>query len=377
MRIAYILNMMAPYTSQIFERVAKRRDCQLLVIYETAMEPNRKWAPEQSPAYDHVVLKSLTLDLTSIVSEAYLHVPWRPLHVLRRFAPDVVVAGGAGIWSSPTNVLALAACRLHRWAFVPICESFNRKDPPLPQRVLAPWVRRFYGSGDAWLVSGTRAAERAISLGADPARTLLSPMIPALPLEEAAVPTSLPVRANGRTRYLFVGRLVEGKGIDVLLDAFARLDDGELWIAGEGPLRPRVEAAAVHDDRIRLHGHLGWRELQALYRQADALVLPSLYDVWGLVVNEALAHGIPVIATDQVGAATDLLEPGVTGFVVAAGSSLALAGAMRELAAWDESRRQVCSVRARAKVASYNPDVAAETLVEAGRLALEHRAARV
>lgn len=374
-RIAQILNMMAPYTSQIFEVVAKRPDCQLLVIYETAMEPNRRWA-EEHPTYDHVVLKSWTLDLTPIVPEAYLHIPWRPLRVLRRFAPDVVVAAGAGIWSSPTNVLALAACRAHRWAFVPICESFNRQNPPLPQRMLAPWIRHFYRSGDAWLVSGTRAAERAISLGADPARTVISPMIPALPLDDGAFSTNVHPRVNERTKYLFVGRLLALKGIDVLLDAFAQVEGGELWIAGDGPLRPRVEAAAAGDNRIRLHGHLGWTELQAMYREADALVLPSLYDVWGLVVNEALAHGVPVIASDQVGAATDLLEPGVTGLVVPAGSSAALASAMREVAGWDESRRAVCAATARARVASYNPDVAAAMLIEAGRIAVQHRAAR-
>jgi len=71
-----------------------------------------------------------------------------------------------------------------------------------------------------------------------------------------------------------------------------------------------------------------WEALPALYAEADALVLPSRHDGWGLVVNEALASGIPVVATTAVGAATDLLREGETGFLVPPADVGALATAL-------------------------------------------------
>ena len=141
----------------------------------------------------------------------------------------------------------------------------------------------------------------------------------------------------GQPRYLFVGRFIERKGIDVLLAAFRRVDRGELWLAGDGPLRSYVEGEAQEDPRIRVLGYADEEALPELYRQADILVVPSHFEPWGLVVHEGLAHGLPVIATDQVAAADDLVDSGVNGYVVPAGSHEALAEAMGLVAEWAPS----------------------------------------
>ena len=105
-------------------------------------------------------------------------------------------------------------------------------------------------------------------------------------------------------------------------------------IVGDGPLREAVEAAASQDPRIRLLGHRDGEALADAYRDAHVLIVPSLYEPWGLVVHEGLAHGLPVIATDQVGAGDDLIESGTNGYVVPAGSAQALAEAMQAVAGW-------------------------------------------
>jgi glycosyltransferase involved in cell wall biosynthesis len=373
LRVAVLTNMIAPYTTQIFERLAAFERCELVVVYETAMEPNRSWETPPALPYRHVVLRSLTLDLRRVVPEAFLHVPWRPLAALKRFRPDVVVAGG-GAWTSPTNLAALQARRRGRWAFVPVYESTPRTEPSLLQRAARPFSRRMMGSGDAWIVSGSRALRRVVELGADPERTFIAPTIPSLPLD-AVEEVSRPVDGGRPFTYLYVGRLVEEKGLRYLVEAIRHVPNGRLWLAGEGPLRAELEATSP-PDRVQLFGHLGWSELQRLYREADALVFPSLYDVWGLVVNEALAHGLPVIASDQVGAVDDLIEPGVNGLVVPARSAPALAKAMRELATWDEGRRERGAALGREKVAWYRPEVAAELMLAACDAAAAHAARR-
>lgn len=373
LRVAILTNMIAPYTTQIFERLASFERCELLVVYETAMEPNRSWqAPLRLP-YRHVVLRSLTIDLRRVVPEAFLHVPWRPLAELARFRPDVVVAGG-GAWTSPTNLAALQARRRAGWALVPVYESTPRLDPSLLQRAAAPFSRRMMSSGDAWIVSGSRAFQRIVQLGADPERTFIAPTIPSLPLDSVEPLPRLADPGKPFT-YLYVGRLVEEKGLHYLVEAIRHVPGARLRLAGEGPLRRELEAAAP-PDTVEFCGHLDWSELQALYRDADALVFPSLHDVWGLVVNEALAHGLPVIATDQVGAVDDLIEEGVNGLVVPARSAPALAKAMREVATWDADRRERGAALGREKVAWYRPEVAAELMLAAGETAAAHVAAR-
>ena len=227
-------------------------------------------------------------------------------------------------------------------------------------------------SADAWLVYGTRHARDVRELGADPARTVIAP-ITALAPEHPAVRQG--TATPGVVRYLYVGRLIERKGLDVLLEAFRRLEAGELWVAGDGPLRGEVEAAAAREPRLRLLGHLEGEALADVYREADVLIVPSYYEPWGLVVHEALAHGLPVIVSDQVGAGDDLVEPGANGYVVPAGSPQALAEAMEALTAWTAEQWQAVAARSDERLAAYSVDRGVEGFVRGCSLALQHRRA--
>jgi glycosyltransferase involved in cell wall biosynthesis len=377
LRIAVIVNMVAPYTKPLFERLAARDDCRLLVVSETPMERDRRWAPEVDLPFDHVLLDSWTLDLSRLAIgsgfrtrfDTYLYVPKRLLRPLVDFAPDVVVAGGGGIWSSPANIAALAARRRHGWGFVPWWGSFTRPQPTLPRRVADPWVRTFMRASDAWLAYGSRQAQDVVELGADRERVVIAPITPLVP----DAPPHDRVPADGATRYLFVGRLIERKGLDVLLAAFSGVDGGELRIAGDGPLRPTVEAAAARDPRIQLIGHVEGAALARAYREADVLVVPSLYEPWGLVVHEGLAYGLPVITTDQVGAADDLIEEDVNGYVTTAGSSDELREAMNAISRWTPARREEGTRCSAERLASFTVERGAEGFVRGCTLALDHR----
>jgi glycosyltransferase involved in cell wall biosynthesis len=142
---------------------------------------------------------------------------------------------------------------------------------------------------------------------------------------------------------LFVGRLEREKGIEILLDAWrkAGLDDrARLVFAGSGTLRPEGKG-------IELRGHVDRRDLPTLYAAADALVLPSIrtatfLEPWGLVVNEAMHQGTPVIASDAVGAAAGgLVRDGRNGLITPAGDAQALATRIRSLAVNGELRERL------------------------------------
>lgn len=364
----------------LWSRLAERTDIELLLVTETPMERDRRWQVETDLPVEHVQLDSWTLDLAWMAVgsgfktrfDSYMYVPKRPLAPLRRFSPHVVVAAGGGVWSSPANIAALAARQRYAWAVVPWWNTFTRERRSLPRRVAEPWVRYFFRSGDAWLAGGSRHARDVVRLGADPNRTVIAPLTalgPNPPLERTGFVVP------GRPRYLFVGRFIERKGIDVLLAAFRTVDRGELWLAGDGPLRSYVEGEARGDTRIRVLGYANDESLPDLYRQADILVVPSYFEPWGLVVHEGLAYGLPVIATDQVAAADDLVDSGVNGYVVRAGSYEALAEAMDSVAEWASPQWRDAAAHTRETLPMYGIDRAAEAFVRGCLLGLRHRRA--
>jgi glycosyltransferase involved in cell wall biosynthesis len=377
-RIAVVINAVTPYMRPLWARLAERSDVELLLVTETPMERDRRWQVETDLPVEHVQLDSWTLDLAWMAVgsgfktrfDSYVYVPKRPLAPLRRFSPHVVVAAGGGVWSSPANIAALVARRRYGWAVVPWWNTFTRERRSLPRRVAEPWVRYFFSSADAWLAGGSRHARDVVRLGADPSRTVIAPLTalgPNPPLERSGFVVP------GQPRYLFVGRFIERKGIDVLLTAFRGVDRGELWLAGDGPLRSYVEEEARRDPRVRLFGYADEESLPNLYRQADTLVVPSLFEPWGLVVHEGLAHGLPVIATDQVAAADDLVDSGVNGYVVRAGSHEALAEAMVSVAEWTPSQWRDAAAHSRDTLPKYGIDPAAEAFVRGCLLGIQHR----
>jgi glycosyltransferase involved in cell wall biosynthesis len=134
---------------------------------------------------------------------------------------------------------------------------------------------------------------------------------------------------------------------------------------GDGELRTALESLTQRLS-VRAHfiGFRGQTELSPLYHAADLLVLPSLYsETWGLVVNEALHHGLPSVVSDAVGCWPDLVEPRVTGEVCEAGSSHALAAAVER--ALPLVGRAEVRARCREKVASYTVERAAEGITRA------------
>jgi glycosyltransferase involved in cell wall biosynthesis len=128
---------------------------------------------------------------------------------------------------------------------------------------------------------------------------------------------------DGKTAFLFSGQLILRKGVDLLLKVFTRLaaerQDVALVILGDGPLRQPLETSVPGEIRDRVHfaGQVPQAELPGVFAAASVFAFPSRYDGWGVVINEACAAGLPIISSDAVGAALDLVKDGVNGFLVA------------------------------------------------------------
>src|SRR5207244_779677 len=123
-------------------------------------------------------------------------------------------------------------------------------------------------------------------------------------------PESPREHSRDQVTFLFCGQMIARKGVDTLLEAFAGLDArARLLLVGREAELPAMLSALppVVRDRIKYAGFQAPEDLPRYFGQADVFVLPSRYDGWGVVVNQALGAGLPIICSDQVGAGFDLI----------------------------------------------------------------------
>ena len=243
-----------------------------------------------------------------------------PIAWLNTDSAALIVTG----WNSLALIqLALAARRRKMPVLVRGDSNAGRKRGLLQRVAHRLLLSRFTG----FLVvgEGNRAFYRGY--GVSPDRLFDCPHFVDNEYFAAASLTSRARRAEVRTRWgvdldhvvaLFVGKLIQEKNLEELLAAFQVASANEarlrLVLVGEGPLRLDLERrAAAAGIEATWVGFLNQSELPEAYAAADLLVLPSRSETWGLVINEAMASGLPVIASDRVGCAPDLVHPGRTG----------------------------------------------------------------
>ncbi|CAN5773254.1 hypothetical protein BH11VER1_BH11VER1_10750 [soil metagenome] len=147
---------------------------------------------------------------------------------------------------------------------------------------------------------------------------------------------------------LFAGKLIKAKAVDILIQALSLTSIGlpekqhpQLVIVGDGELKTSLEALAnkLLPGDVRFAGFRNQSEMPALYSLCDVFVLPSDFEPWGLVVNEAMNAGKPIVVSDRVGSHFDLVQSGVNGAVFPSNNPEALATALHPLIVHEETRR--------------------------------------
>ena len=241
------------------------------------------------------------------------------------------------------------------------------------KRVLWPML---FGLADQVIVpsSGARDLMRSLGLGGD--RVTLTPYVVDNDwwLARSAEADRATTRASwGASEsdvvILFCAKLQPWKRPSDLLRAFAnaKAPNAMLVMVGDGPLRASLveEAAGLGiGDRVKFAGFANQTELPATYTAADLMVLPSAYDAFGVVVNEAMLCGCPVAASDHVGAARDLIEHERTGYVFPSGNVDALAAILRRVCD-DQENLRTMGRAARARMDSWSPRQNIDATVEA------------
>jgi glycosyltransferase involved in cell wall biosynthesis len=241
---------------------------------------------------------------------------------LDRISPSVVAVPG---WSERWALIILEWA-LDRYVPAVLMSASNAFDET--RTATREWIkRRIVSRFSAGLVGGTMAADYLVQLGMDRDAVFSGYDV----VDNAHFQKETPARtdevrkaASGRPFFLAAARFIAKKNLAGLLKAYAAYrqrvgsDAWALIVLGDGPLRPELERLRTElslSGDVIFPGFKQYGELPAWYAAAEAFILPSTAEQWGLVVNEAMAAGLPVLVSRRCGCAVDLVEEGKNGFV--------------------------------------------------------------
>ena len=326
-KVLFITNYPSPYRVKFFDELGKRTE--LTVLFADRIEDkkhrNASWYISSNGNFRMVQLerhvasirgRSLCLDVIDWVKKDF----------------DAIVICG---YSNPTVLLAAFYMRLHRIPFsMEVDGGLIRQESSLMYRV----KKLLVSSADRWFSTGKCTTEFLVHYGAKPERVveypfsslmdadLLSQIIPAE--KKTALRRELGIEEP--RMILSIGQFIHRKGFDVLLRAAAEMKShAGIYIVGGEPTEEYLKMCQeLQLKNVHFCGFMKKEELARYYRAADLFVLPTREDIWGLVINEAMAYGLPVITTDRCVAGLELVEDGVNGYIVPVGDDAALAEKM-------------------------------------------------
>lgn len=314
-RVLFITNLASPYRVNFFDEFGKSVDLTVLYSDEQSQHTTRSadWFIEGQGNYRSVFLKKRVLKIGE--DSLCLDV----IHWLKQDFDHVIV----GMYSSPTTMLAMLWMRLHGKPFwLEVDGGLIRRDSRIKYLV----KKMLVSAPSGWISSGKHTTKYLVHYGAKEDRVVEYPftslwekdILKTVPTAEEKRQLRETLGMREEKIALYVGRFLREKGMDDLLEAVPCLDRniGVYFVGGEPSDAHLAFCEANGLSNVHFEGFKKKKALLDFYKAADLLVLPTWSDVWGLVINEAMACGLSVVTTDQCVAGLELIRNGVNGHVV-------------------------------------------------------------
>lgn len=357
-RVLILHNIISPHVLPYFDALVEA-GFDVTVLFFAESTSTRRWQTSIDASYEWEVLPGLRLELPM---EERIPLQLNPSVIWK------IVGGGFDVvvlfagYDSPTLWLASAVCRLAqiptvlRCGSVPGRSAFGDAGGVLARyrrvltRGLVKWIVR---NATAWVSYGSRSKQYLIELGAESDRVY--PLWNTVDIDKLrrSAEELRAHRGEFRSMYgfgdddvvvLYLGRFIPCKRLDRLIEAFRIvnrvLPQTKLALAGYGPSETELRRACAGLMGVKWLGAIDQHLVGRCYTAADLMVLPSA-DIWGLVVNEAMTFGLPVIAADTVGCSDDLIVNDSTGFVYPSQNVPCLAAKIECLAGDPELRERM------------------------------------
>jgi glycosyltransferase involved in cell wall biosynthesis len=344
-KLAIVHSTIAPYRHPLFEMLSQ--DLDLIVYYCSVKHSSRKWDLwPRNYDYKYKILPRIPLKTSIGIQSLNLSI----IKELVLNKPHVLILSD---YTDPTTCLALALAKLLKIPLIYWTEGIKEPQSFLGS-ITRPLRTLFIKKSDSIAVPGKLSKNYVFSLGADPEKVFIAPN---------TIDNELFVKLSEEFRphkdelisqlgfedhvvILYVGQLIKRKGVECLLYAYGKLeqDNIALLVVGSGPLESRLKELAV-SLKIKnvkfISSGLSLRDLVKLFSAADVFVLPTLQDLWGFVINEAMACRLPVIATHASQAAQEMIRYGENGYVVKEADSVELYNALENLICDSELREKM------------------------------------
>ncbi len=346
MKVFVLTDCPSPYQVELFNEIESQGDCSLEVAYLRSRDPNRHW---KSTEIRHEAIESVRAHESMRAADVAVFNYYRHPHAER---------------------LISERAELHTpWCFWGERPGFHQ--PAWAGRLLRKWkLSKLHASpAPIWGIGKFAVNEYRREFGVH--RPYFN-----LPYFSDLKRFAGAGRGEQKERwFLFSGSLIHRKGVDLLAAAFVEIarefSNVRLRLMGDGELRGSVEQTLRPVcQRVEFVGFTDWDQLPEAYASADVLCVPSRYDGWGLVVAEGLASGLPVIATDRMGAALEFVETGSNGWLIPAADQEALVHAMRKAARLSASELEQLGRHARESVSAHTLENGAARFVSCAREAL-------
>jgi glycosyltransferase involved in cell wall biosynthesis len=320
-KVVVIHNILSPHVTPVFQHLATLVD--LHVLYCGSTESNRTWK-DKPKGFSFAVLPSFSIALKGQDLFTNFFNPTL-FKVLSQEKPDVVIISG---WDLLSYQLTFLYCQLKKIPCL-IWSGSTAYEPSWRRTISKPLVKWMVSRAAGLIAYGTRARDYLVELGADPLKITISFNTTDLKKYHQLTPGQNQkmdkIRQNLKLKnkfvILFYGQLIYRKGVDILLQAAQTLKksgyEPVVLIIGSGPLKTELQklASQLRLENVVFIDDPGDAEMPIYYHLAHAFILPSREEVWGLVVNQAMASGLPVVVSDRVGAGPDLVTPMLTGAV--------------------------------------------------------------
>jgi|SRR5579862_76157 len=312
-KLSLLLNMISPARIRLYSALADHFD---LFILHGGTEANRTtWRDVERALPNARIKRALGWQISraqedngTFIDRRFVHITPGYLPSLLQFRPDAIITNEMGL----RTIIALAYGALFRvpvWVWWGGTLHTERKiglERKILRSVICRWARH-------WISYGRSSTDYLVSLGINEENIL--ELQNAVDEERFARGTKKEVEILPRPVLLHVGQLVARKGIDLLLQAVATLQkDGlefSLLLVGSGldELELKQMVRTLNLKNIHFCPELEPERMPAVYRSSDVLVFPTIEDVWGLVANEAILSGVPVLCSKYAGCARELFSP--------------------------------------------------------------------
>lgn len=364
-KVLLIHNIISPHTESVFQELAKLVN--LEVLYCAKKESNREWQINPK-GYSHSILKSIKIefnhkDLFTLIFNPQI------INKIKTSNPNVVVISG---WDLPTYWIAALYCYLNNIPYV-LWSGSTINETSWRRTISKPLVKLIIAGASKYLAYGLKARDYLITLGAN--SKLIKVVYNSINLnhfkssgnENQKKELIKKYNLKNKKVILFYGQLVERKNPTLLLRSFKSLKNKNLvlLIVGSGQRKEHLNKLIL-EERIKnayVINDPGDNEILAYYDVADIFVLPSKQEVWGLVVNQAMAKGLAVVVSDNVGCTRDLIVHKKTGMIFPSGNEKRLTESLTTLIENKNLLKNI-GVNAKAYVQKTSPDRVAKRIAD-------------